>query len=139
MSQTAVSTLGQIHEILAARRYSVSEEGDGILRITEVDSGLTLQAVLQGEILFLSLTCATVPADRITPALMRKMLASDNGVSTSHFQLTDAALGSVAITLNNFCKLQDMGPDDEDDILSCVGFLLADVLHARNLIGPDIE
>jgi hypothetical protein len=32
-----------------------------------------------------------------------------------------------------------MGPDDEDDILSCVGFLLADVLHARDLIGKDIQ
>jgi hypothetical protein len=138
MSQTAVSTLGQIHELLAGRRYSVTEDGDGILRIMEVDSGLTLQAVLQGEILFLSLTCATVPADRITPEIMRKMLASDNGISTSHFQLTNAADGSVVITLNNFCKLQDMGADDEDDILSCVSFLLADVLHARDLIGADI-
>jgi hypothetical protein len=139
MSQTAGSTLGQIHELLASRRYSVSEDGDGILRIMEVDTGLTVQAVLQGEILFLSLTCATVPAGRITPETMRKMLASDNGISTSHFQLTDAAEGNVVITLNNFCKLQDMGPDDEDDILSCVGFLLADVLHARDLIGHDIQ
>jgi hypothetical protein len=139
MSQTAGSTLGQIHELLASRRYSVAEDGDGVLRIVEVDSGLTLQAVLQGEILFLSMTCATVPADRITPDIMRKMLASDNGISTSHFQLTNAAGGAVAITLNNFCKLQDMGADDEDDILSCVGFLLADVLHARDLIGAEIQ
>ncbi len=32
------------------------------------------------------------------------------------------------MTLNNFCKLQDMGPEDEDDILSCVHFLLVDVI-----------
>ena len=43
MSQTAGSTLGQIHELLASRRYSVSEDGDGILRIMEVDTGLTLR------------------------------------------------------------------------------------------------
>jgi hypothetical protein len=139
MSQTAGSTLATIHELLAARRYSVLEDGDGGLRITEVDSGLTLRAVLQGEILFLSLACATVPAERITPEIMRKMLASDNGISTSHFQLTGAADGHIVITLSNFCKLQDLGPDDEDDILSCVGFLLADVLHARDLIGADIQ
>ena len=36
---------------------------------------------------------------------------------------------------NNFCKLQEMGPDDQDDILSCVHFLLVDVLEARQLIG----
>ena len=63
--------------------------------------------------------------------MMRKMLASDNGISTSYFQLYDMGGGKVAVTLNNFCKLQDMGADDEDDILSCVHFLLVDVLEAR--------
>jgi hypothetical protein len=139
MSQTASSTLGQIHELLAAHRYSVAESPDGILSIMEVDSGLTIQAVLQGEILFLSLSCATVPADRITANVMRKMLASDNGISTSHFQLYTGAGGHVTITLNNFCKLQEIGPDDEDDILSCVDFLMADAVHANELIGQDIR
>jgi hypothetical protein len=32
-----------------------------------------------------------------------------------------------------------MGPEDEDDILSCVGFLLADVVHAKELIGSDLH
>ena len=49
---------------------------------------------------------------------MATMLAADNGISTSSFQLYDAGGGNVTITLNNFCKLQDLGPDDEDDILS---------------------
>ena len=62
---------------------------------------------------------------------MSKMLAADNGISTSYFQLYDAGDGKVAVTLNNFCKLQDMGADDEDDILSCVHFLLVDVMSAR--------
>jgi len=70
---------------------------------------------------------------------MRKMLASDNGISTSRFQLYTGADGNVTITLNNFCKLQELGPDDEDDILSCVDFLMADVVHARELIGQDIQ
>jgi hypothetical protein len=143
MTQTASSTLGQIHELLATHRYSVTESGDGVLSITEVDSGLTLQAVLQGQILFLSLNCATVPASHLTAEIMRKMLAADNGISTSHFQLYEAEkgdnAGSVTITLNNFCKLQDLSADDEDDILSCVGFLMADAVHARDLIGRDIQ
>ena len=139
MSQTASATLGQIHELLAAHRYSVAESTDGILSIMEVDTGLTIQAVLQGEILFLSLNCATVPATRITPDVMRKMLDAGNGISTSHFQLYNAADGNVTITLNNFCKLQEFGPDDEDDILSCVGFLMADAVHAHELIGADIQ
>jgi hypothetical protein len=125
--------------MLAAHRYSVTDDGDGMIRITEVDSGLTLQAVLQGEILFLSLACATAAPGKITANVMRKMLSSDNGISTSHFQLHSAPDGNVTITLNNFCKLQDMGADDEDDILSCVGFLMADAVHARDLIGADIQ
>jgi hypothetical protein len=138
-NMTSSNTLEQIHALLAAKRYSVADAGDGVLRIQEVDSGIALQAVLAGEILFLSLVCMSVPAARITPPLMRKMLASDNGISTSHFQLYDTGDGNLAITLNNFCKLQELGPDDEDDILSCVSFLLADVVHAKDLIGADLR
>ena len=71
----------------------------------------------------------------VTPEIMATMLASDNGVSTSSFQLYDAGDGKVTITLNNFCKLQDMGPEDEDDILSCVHFLLVDVMTARRVLS----
>ncbi len=139
MATATSSTLGQIHALLAAKGYSVTESGDSVLRIQEVDSGIALQAVLAGEILFFSLVCMTVPAAAITPEIMRKMLAANNGVSTSHFQLYDTGDGSVAVTLSNFCKLQEMGPDDEDDILSCVSFLLADVVHAKDLIGKDLH
>ena len=139
MSDNTSGTLGQIHALLAAKGYSVTEQSEDLLRIQEVASGIALQAALQGDILFLSLVCATTPSARITPAIMRKMLASVNGISTSHFQLHDDAEGNVAITLNNFCKLQELGPDDEDDILSCVSFLLADVMHAKDLIGGDLQ
>ncbi|MDQ1469974.1 MAG: hypothetical protein QOJ99_1454 [Bryobacterales bacterium] len=133
------NALAQIHELLAAKRYSVTESSESGLRILEVDSGLAMQAELQGEILFFSLVCATVPAARITPALMQKMLDAQNGISTSHFQLSSLGDGQTAVTLNNFCKLQDLGPDDEDDILSCVSFLLADVMQARNLLAADLQ
>lgn len=136
---TTQSTLDQIHALLAAKGYSVSEAGDGVLRIQEVASGITLQAVLAGEILFLSLVCMSVKSSSLTPAILRKMLAADNGISTSHFQLYDTGNGNAAVTLNNFCKLQELGPDDEDDILSCVNFLLADVVHAKDLLGTDLK
>ena len=71
----------------------------------------------------------------VTPEIMATMLASDNGVSTSSFQLYDAGSGKVTVTLNNFCKIQNMGPEDEDDILSCVHFLLVDVMTARRVLG----
>ena len=139
MPQTQSSTLEQIHALLASKRYSVTESGNGILRIQEVESGITLQAVLESDILFLSLVCITLPAAKVTPAIMRKMLSVDSGISTSHFQLVDAGDGNITVTLNNFCKLQDMGPEDEDDILSCVSFLLADVVHAKDLFGADLK
>lgn len=139
MAQTTDSRVGQIHALLANKRYSVSEPGENVLRIEEVDSGIALRAVLEGDILFLSLVCMVVEKRQITPELMHKMLAADNGISTSHFQLYEAGDGNVAVTLNNFCKLQDMGPEDEDDVLSCVSFLLADVVHAKDLIGEELS
>ncbi len=135
MSQNALS---QIHALLASRRYSVSDTGETGLSIKDVESGLTVYAQLEGEILFFSLACATVPESDVTPVAMAKMLDAGNGISTSHFQVQVAGPGEVTITLNNFCKLQEMGPDDEDDILSCVGYLLADAIHARTLLAADI-
>jgi hypothetical protein len=135
MTATTSPELGHIHALLAERGYEVSEASPDSLTIREVDSGVTVHAVLQGEILFLSLTCTVVPRASVTADIMARMLASDNGISTSHFSLYDASGGNVAITLSNFCKLQDLGSDDEDDILSCVHFLLVDVMTARRVLA----
>jgi len=139
MPSTTASSIGHIHALLANKRYSVTDLDENVLRVEEVESGISLRAVLEGDILFMSLVCLVTPASSLTPAILRKMLAADNGISTSHFQLYGTAGGNVAITLNNFCKLQELGPDDEDDILSCVSFLLADVVHAKQLIGADLQ
>ena len=135
MTATTSPQLSQIHALLAERGYEVSEPASDTLKIRELSSGIVVQGVLQGEIMFFTLTCTVVPSSSITPELMAKVLESDNGIHTSHFQLYDAGEGKAAITLNNFCKLQEMGPDDEDDILSCVHFLLVDVMSARHLLG----
>jgi hypothetical protein len=135
MTPTTSPHVGQIHALLAERGYEVSEPSPDTLRIREVDSGVSIQAVIEGDIVFFSLPCITVPKTQITPQIMQTMLAADNGISTSYFQLYDAGKGNVAVTLNNFCKIQSMGPDDEDDILSCVHFLMVDVMSARGLLG----
>ena len=135
MTATHGPQIGQIEALLAERGYEVSSPSANTLKIREVDSGLSLQAVLEGEILYLSLVCTVVPRAALTPEAMGRMLSADNGISTSYFQLYDAGSGKVAVTLNNFCKLQDLGADDHDDILSCVHFLLVDVMTARRLIG----
>ena len=139
MTNTISSSLGQIQALLARKQYAVTEINSSVLSIREVESGITLRAVLEDNILFLSLVCAVLPASAITQETMRKMLAADNGLSTSYFQLYETGNGNVAVTLNNFCKLQELGPDDEDDILSCVSFLLADVVYAKELIGADLH
>jgi len=132
-------TLDEVEAVLAASGYDVREHrlpgGGAVLRIQDPESGVVIRGVLEGEILFLTVSCLSVGKDRVTPTLMQKMLASDNGISTSSFQLYDKGDGTVAITLNNFCKLQTLGDDDRDDILSCVEFLMADVIAARNLVG----
>ncbi|MGH9582660.1 MAG: hypothetical protein ACRD4O_06975 [Bryobacteraceae bacterium] len=138
MTETTASTLGHIHDLLAQKGYGVNDAGGNALTIQDVETGVSIRSVLEGKILFLSLLCMVAAAPRLTETVMRKMLAAENGISTSYFQLYEAANGEIAVTLNNFCKLQDLGPDDDDDILSCVSFLLADVIHAKQLIGADL-
>jgi hypothetical protein len=135
MTATTGPNIGQIHALLAERGYEVSDSGPDTLTITEIDSGLAIRAVLQSQILYFSLVCTVVPRAAVTADVMRQMLAADNGISTSYFQLYETGDNNVAVTLNNFCKLQDLGADDEDDLLSCVHFLLIDVLSAHRLVG----
>src|ERR1035437_931419 len=87
MTVTTSPQLGQIHALLAEAGYEVSEPGPDTLKIREVQSGVALQAVLQGEIMFFSLVCTVVPETAITRDIMAAMLAADNGISTSHFQI----------------------------------------------------
>jgi hypothetical protein len=125
----------QIKALLAEKGYEVSEPAPGVLRVLELHSGVAVRAVLESDILYLSLTCTVAPEEAITPQIMRTMLDAHNGISTSYFQLYDSGDHQTAITLNNFCKLEDLGPEDQDDILSCVHFLLADVMVARRLLS----
>ena len=135
MTPTTSPHVGHIHSLLAERGYEVTEAAPDQLRIRDVDSGVSLQAIVEGDIAYFSLPCVTVPKAKVTPEIMASMLDANNGISTSYFQVYDGGSGKVTISLNNFCKLQEMGPDDEDDVLSCVHFLLVDVMSARRLIG----
>ena len=135
MTATISPQLGQIHALLAEAGYEVSEPGPDTLRVREVHSGVAIQAVLQGEILLFSLVCTVVPQAKVTPDVMAAMLAADNGITTSHFKIYDAGEDKVAVTLNNFCKARELDADEEDDILSCVHFLMQDVMSARRLLS----
>jgi hypothetical protein len=135
MTATQNPQIGQIESLLAEHGYEVSEVAPYSLKVREVDSGVAIRAVLEGDILYFSLVCTVVPRKNLSAETMSRMLASDNGISASYFQLYEAGSGNVAVTLNNFCKLQDLGTDDQDDIISCVQFLLVDVMTAHRLIG----
>src|SRR5215471_4219960 len=135
MTPATSSHVGHIHALLAEQGYEVTEPTPDSVRIRDVESGVSIQAVIEGDIVFFSLPCVTVARAKITPEIMASMLDAGNGISTSAFQLYDLGGGKVTVTLNNFCKLQDMGPEDDDDVLSCVHFLLVDVMSARRLIG----
>lgn len=134
-AQIASIHADQIKALLAEKGYEVTEPTPGVLRVQELQSGVAVQAVLEGDVLYLSLTCTVAPESAITQRMMRSMLDAHNGISTSYFQLYDACQGQTAITLNNFCKLEDLGPEDQDDILSCVHFLLVDVMVARRILS----
>jgi hypothetical protein len=136
MTSSDTISLSQVAELLAHNGYDIGELASGVLRVRDVHSGLSFQAALEGNVLYMTVTLTTVPAGDITAEIMRTMLSGHNGISTSSFRLYDAADGKTAVTLNNFCKLQEMGPDDHDDILSLAGYLLADVIAARNLLQP---
>jgi hypothetical protein len=136
MTPTETISISQIAELVAHNGYDFTEQAPGVLRIRELHSGVSFQAALEGNILYLTVHLMTLPAVEVTIGLMRKMLSGNNGISTSAFRLYEADDGKMLITLNNFCTLQDMGPEDRDDILSLAGYLIADVIEARELLQP---
>src|ERR1035441_6878526 len=70
MTPTTSPNLGTIHPLLAERGYEVSEPAPDTITIRELDSGVSLQAVLEGDILFPSLPCTTVARTPVAPELM---------------------------------------------------------------------
>jgi hypothetical protein len=136
MTPSQTISISQVAELLAHNGYDFAQPTPGVLTVRDIHSGVSFQAALQGNVLYFTVHLMTMPANEVTPGVMRKMLSGGNGISTSAFRLFDAPNGQVLITLNNFCTLQDMGPEDHDDILSCAGYLMADVIAARDLLAP---
>jgi hypothetical protein len=128
-----------VEELLAENGYDVAEVNAGVRRVRDLDTGVSFQAALEGNVLFMSVNLITVASNAITAEMMRKMLAADNGISTSSFQLYEGGDGKTTITLSNFCTLQNMGAEDKDDVLSLAGYLMADLMEARGLLEPMVQ
>ena len=139
MTRSESPTITQVEELLAHNGYEVAEEGVNVLRVRDLETGVIFRAALEGNVLFMAVNLMSLPAAAVKPELMRKMLAADNGISTSSFQLYDTGDGKVAVTLNNYCTLQNMGPEDHEDILSIAGYLMADLVEARELLEPMVK
>jgi hypothetical protein len=133
MTPTETPVISQVEQLLAENGYEVTEIGDDVLRVRDLETGIAFQAALQGNVLFMSVVLQTCPASQITPDMMKAMLSAANGISTSSFQLYESG-DKTAVTLNNFCTLQNMGEEDKDDVLSLASYLMADVLVARDVL-----
>lgn len=136
MTPSQTISISQVAELLAHSGYDFAEQSPGVLRVRDIHSGVSFQAALQGNVLYFTVHLVTLSPSEVNAGLMRKMLSGDNGISTSSFRLFEGEGGKVLVTLNNFCTLQDMGPEDRGDILSCASFLMADVVAARDLLQP---
>jgi hypothetical protein len=128
--------VSQVADVLTHHGYDLGEQKQGLLQVREIQSGVTFQAALEGNVLYFTVPLMTLPSNQITPDLMRKMLSGTNGISTSSFRLYDAEGGKTLISLSNFCTLQDMESEDQNDILSLASYLMADVIEARDLLQP---
>jgi hypothetical protein len=134
----AIDTASRIIEIISStEELEVSfNEDNNQFSIVDIESGITVQAQLQEEVIFFQLPCCAIRNEDLTPELYGKMLAADNGISTSSFQLTPGGVdGTTMVLLSNFAKLQALEEDDADDILSCISFLMADAIIAHDMIN----
>ena len=136
MAEESIS-VGHVREMLTAAGFAVDDApgGDNVFTVKELESGMTITCALEETVLFNTLPCLTIDASKVTLELTRRLLDADNGVSSSFFQLYDAPGDKVHIALCNFCTLQNLGPEDEDDVLSCLSFLEVDAVSARQLLA----
>jgi len=132
-------TMDAVKSLLLESGYEITTSDDeNCAFVKDTDSEFIFTCVLENNILFNTVACIELEKSAVTQELMEKLLNSENGISTSNFQLYRADSNKTIISLNNFCKLQDLGPEDQDDILSCLEFLNVDVLGARALLGEFI-
>jgi hypothetical protein len=127
--------LDTVSAIVAESGYEVQTTDDEVLRIVDLDSGLSATAALECDVVFFTLLCTTLPQAELSASHRDRMLDANNGISTSFFQTAPLANGRIAITLNNFAKLQSLDEDDRDDIEFCLESLFTDAIAARALLA----
>jgi hypothetical protein len=132
-TETGNVTLRDVKNLIKRVGYEIVREHDEVFVVSD-ESGIPIYCCLQDNILSNSVPCRKVAAEVMTRDVLLKMLGADNGLSTSNFRLADVGDGKLQITLTNFCKLQNCGEEDADDVWSSLEFLEIDVVKARNLL-----
>lgn len=138
-----VISLSEIEKLLAEEGAIVEVQGN-IITSTDPETSLQMKHVLVqdpddgvGAVLYNTIVCKKVTSADLTVELLEKLLRIDNGVPTSHFRLIPQGEGegNSLLVLQNYAKLQNMGEEDVDDILSSLEYLAADLASARQLLG----
>jgi len=123
-----------VKNIIKELGYEIVKDGDGLFTI-QGSSGMRMLCAVEESILNVTLPLVTVTKDKITPDVMWDMLRSDNGLATSHVEIIDRGGGKHNVALMNYCKLQELGDDDRDDIETAIEFIELDALKARKLFS----
>jgi hypothetical protein len=132
-TSTEAVDLQRVKNLIKMVGYEIiRDEGD--LFVVQDESCIPIYCCLQTNVLLNSVPCHRANRETLTSEVLFRMLDASNGLSTSNFRLSEVSDGKVQITLSNFCKLQELGNDDADDIWSALNFLEIDVVKARDIL-----
>ncbi|MCA8924140.1 MAG: hypothetical protein KDD82_20185, partial [Planctomycetes bacterium] len=131
MASTEVSAEG-VKNIIKQLGYEILSDREDVFTI-KGSSGVKILCAVEESILNVTLPLITVAKSAVTHAVAIDMLRSDNGISTSHVELFERPGDKYNIALMNYCKLQELGDDDMDDIETAIEFIELDAVKARGL------
>ncbi len=132
--ETTVSAQG-VKNIIKELGYELIDDGESVFSIRG-SSGIKILCAVEQEILDVTVPLVTVEEAKLTREAALAMLWNDNGLATSHLELVRLGGGKVRVILMNYCKLQELGDDDKDDIETALEFIELDVVQARKVLGP---
>ncbi len=124
-----------VSNIIKALGYEVLDSPDDGVFSIRGSSGIRIVCAVEESILNCTVPLVRVDEAKITREVALSMLASDNKLATSHIELVKQDGGKVRVVLMNYCKLQELGDDDVDDIETALEFIELDTLRAKNLLA----
>lgn len=131
--------ISEIENLLAQEGALVELQGNTITS-TDPDTNVKMTHILiqdedgVGAVLYNTILLKQLKKEEVSSELCLKLLSIDNGINTSNFRLIPNKQG-YSLVLQNFTKLQNMGEEDVDDILSALSYLVTDVAASRKLFG----